>query len=143
MLYLLKRQLSKHVLALSKVIDIDDVMMSNSLTSFEERLHCHLHGYRSMAEYWECNNPVREVDEITIPVLCINSLDDPICKEQCIPYSLFTDCPNFMLVTSPIGGHCGFLDGNNLEPWADKVALEYIASVLEFTSKNKHASQFS
>ncbi|KAK2165575.1 hypothetical protein LSH36_48g04025 [Paralvinella palmiformis] len=133
MLYMSKRELAAHAASLSKVVNVAAAMATNSLIDFEELLYCRPAGYASMERYWEHNNPMREVDEVTIPVLCINSLDDPICKKRHIPYSLFTDCPNFMLLTTTTGGHCGFLEGSYLERWADKVAVDYILSVLSFT----------
>ena len=80
---------------------------------------------------------MRDVDDISTPVLCINSLDDPICTKDNIPHELFEFYPNFMLVTTENGGHCGFLEGNlnKLQSWADKTAIDYLTSVIEFMNK--------
>jgi abhydrolase domain-containing protein 15 len=124
-------------LALSNIIDIDKVFQSPTLAEFEEKLYCRLYGYEDMEQYWERNNPMRDIDEIASPILCINSLDDPVIPQTHIPFDLFQTLPNFHLVTTSYGGHGGFLEGIELESWADKVALEYLEAVLKFEEMDK------
>ncbi len=131
-LYAFKRLLGRHARALAKVIDLEAAMQSRSLAEFEERVYCQLYGCENMGHYWDKNNPIRDVDDIQIPVLCINSLDDPVCVSQDIPFDLFHDLPNFMLVTTEHGGHAGFLEAPSLEPWAEKLSLEYLSAVCSF-----------
>ncbi|XP_048257257.1 phospholipase ABHD3-like [Haliotis rufescens] len=40
--------------------------------------------------------------------------------------------PNWMLVTTEKGGHCGFIENYKLESWAGKLAVDYIDAVLEY-----------
>lgn len=59
--------------------------------------------------YWERNEPLRDADEVAVPVLCICSSDDPILPPaSTIPLSLFQRNPYFLLVLTDRGGHCGF-----------------------------------
>lgn len=132
LLFSLKRLLGTHSSALSKVVDIPAAMQSKTLCEFDKLVYCKLYGYNSLQEYWEKNNPMRDVDDIAVPVLCINSLDDPICVKGNIPFDLFKYYPNFFLVATEKGGHCGFLEGTPPKPWANKLALEYLSAVLEF-----------
>lgn len=136
MLYSLKRLVSRHANALSKVVDVDQAMRTSTIAAFEESLYCKLYGYKDMNQYWEKNNPMRDIDDVSTPVLCINSLDDPVCTKNNIPKELFELYPHFMLVTTEKGGHCGFLEHPSLESWADKVAVEYLSAVLGFTDKS-------
>ena len=131
----LKYIISAHAEALSKVIDIGQVFQANRLVDLENRLYCNMYRYDNMSQYWERNCPMRDIDEIAIPVLCVNSYDDPVCKKERIPFDLFKVCPNFMLAATEVGGHGGFLHGPRLESWADKVALDYIIAVLDFMRK--------
>ncbi len=80
---------------------------------------------------------MRDADDISTPVLCINSLDDPVCAESNIPLELFKLYPNFLLVTSQHGGHCGFLEGslNHLESWGCKATVDYLSAVMDFMEK--------
>ena len=94
----------------------------------------------SVEEYWERNNPIRDVDDIAVPVLCINSLDDPFYAGAVIPYDLFRCYPNFLLVATERGGHCGFLERLPFQSWADCLCLDYLEAVFEFTTRGYTAS---
>ena len=94
----------------------------------------------SVEEYWERNNPIRDVDDIAVPVLCINSLDDPFYAGAAIPYDLFRCYPNFLLVATEKGGHCGFLERCPLKSWADCLCLDYLEAVFESTTRGYTAS---
>ncbi|XP_070571444.1 protein ABHD15-like [Ptychodera flava] len=128
----MKLLLAEHANAISDVIDVDRAFRSKSIAEFEQSVYCKLYGYEDMDTYWEKNDPMREVDEIAVPILCINSMDDPICSKELIPFDLFTMLPNFMLVTTERGGHCGFFEGWQPESWANRLSLDYIEAVLEF-----------
>ena len=93
---------------------------------------------KNVEEYLEWNNPLRDVDDIAVPVLCINSLDDPTFDCKHIPYDLFQCCPNFLLVTTNHGGHCGFYERFSLHSWADCLCLDYVDAVLDLTMKKIH-----
>ncbi|KAK7087371.1 hypothetical protein V1264_021432 [Littorina saxatilis] len=89
----------------------------------------------SVEEYWERNNPFRDVDDIAVPVLCINALDDPLCDAAAIPYDLFRCYPHFLLVVTDRGGHCGFLERFPFRSWADCLCLDYLEAVFEVTTR--------
>jgi len=130
---MLKNVLNQNRDILAKTVDMDKVMQAKSLITIEQELYCTLYGYSSMDEYWKHNNPVRNPTNISIPVLAISSLDDPICTKECIQYSLFSDKMNHsILVTTEQGGHCGFLEGWRFDHWADKIGLDYLDAALEF-----------
>ena len=131
----LKRLLIKHAGVLAKVIDVDAAMRSKTLIQFEEIVYSKMYGFENMEQYWEKNNPNRDLDDVAIPVLCISSMDDPVCSKDLIPFELFKVYPNFMLVLTERGGHCGFIEGPQMEYWADKTAMDFIEAVMEFTHK--------
>jgi abhydrolase domain-containing protein 15 len=72
------------------------------------------------------------VDDISVPVLCISSLDDPVCTKDTIPFDLFKYYPHMLLATLDKGGHGGFLEGSKPKSWAEDTAVDYVVSVLEF-----------
>jgi abhydrolase domain-containing protein 15 len=130
---MLKKLLNNNRDMLAKAVDMDKVMKAKNMITLEEDLYCALYGYPSMDEYWKNNNPVRNASNISIPVLTISSLDDPVCTKECIDYSLFKHTiGESMLLTTFQGGHCGFLEGWNLEHWADKLAIDYLDACLEY-----------
>ncbi|KAL3857964.1 hypothetical protein ACJMK2_012618 [Sinanodonta woodiana] len=133
----LKKTLLQNSKSLSKSIDITKALSCWTLNEFDYHVYCKPSGIDSMQAFLEKNDPMRDVDEISVPVMCINSEDDTVsCKEN-IPYDIFQFYPNLLLVQLEKGGHCGFLEGVPPRSWADKMAVEYVDAVLEFTQINK------
>lgn len=86
------------------------------------------------AGYWECNEPLRDADEIAVPVLCLCSTDDPLLPPaSTLPMSIFQNSPYFFLALTSQGSHCGFLqDSQNDASWSHEAVLEYFQVVTEF-----------
>lgn len=142
----LKVILYRHAPALGHVVDAGRALLSAwSLPEFDQAVYCPLYGHKDLDQLWEVNNPIRDVDDIEVPVLCVNSLDDPVAppsgesddtgESTSIPYDLFKCYPNFLLAITRRGGHCGFLDGFPPKSWADELCLDHIEAVVEFTQK--------
>ncbi len=158
-----KLHLAKHAKALESVVDVQKCMQCSSISEFEEILYSNMyesqdksghygnqsgcHGYSGNHGYWERNNPMRDVDDISTPILCINSCDDPISLSKNIELDLFHYYPNFMLVLTENGGHCSFFEWKyrngadesltdcHLTSWAEDTALDYLLSVAIFMEK--------
>ncbi|XP_040005766.1 protein ABHD15 [Xiphias gladius] len=97
--------------------------------------------------YWERNEPLRDADEVAVPVLCICSRDDPLLPPaSTLPTPLFQSNPYFLLVLTDKGGHCGFslegreemeggrTDNEEVEggSWSHIAVLEYFRVVADF-----------
>ena len=79
------------------------------------------------------NSPLRDADDISTPLLCISSLDDPLISRDLIPFELFKVNLNLMLVVTSHGGHGGYFNRKYQRyKWTDCVAMEYISAVLDF-----------
>ncbi|KAM4545157.1 protein ABHD15 [Odontesthes bonariensis] len=102
--------------------------------------------------YWGRNEPLREADEVAVPVLCICSKDDPLLPPaSTLPLSLFLSNPYFHLLLTDRGGHCGFtLEGReeveggrtwNEEEgervWSHITVLEYFRVVADFLKEGE------
>lgn len=97
--------------------------------------------------YWERNEPLRDADEVAVPVLCICSRDDPLLPPaSTLPLPLFQSNPYFLLALTNRGGHCGFTlehrqgrEGGRTEKeevgddnWSHIAVLEYFRVVADF-----------
>ncbi|KAM4620604.1 protein ABHD15 [Polymixia lowei] len=93
--------------------------------------------------YWERNEPLRDTDEVAVPVLCIRSRDDPLVPPaSATPLSLFQNNPYFLLATTDRGGHCGFtleagtdtegIGNEDEQNWSHMAVLEYFRVVADF-----------
>lgn len=90
--------------------------------------------------YWERNEPLRDADEVAVPVLCIRSWDDPLLPPaKFLPFPLFQNNPYFLLALTDRGGHCGFTlerhsdwrEGES-DNWSHMVVLEFFRAVADF-----------
>ncbi|XP_067866568.1 protein ABHD15-like [Heterodontus francisci] len=134
MLLYQKTNLSRYATVLGEIIDTEKLFRSCSLRELEEALFCQTRFINlSWASYWEKNDPLRDVDEVAVPLLCICSNDDP-CRgnpEITLPFELFETNPYFFLLLTKHGGHCGFLTSRS-SSWSHEALLEYFKSVSEF-----------
>ncbi len=133
-----KKILKKHAKVLSPLLDLNAAYNSKCFMDYDTHVYCKFYGYKDVFEYWKHNNPLRNYQNISVPIMCISSLDDPISLGRNIPFHLFRENSNWLLATTSKGGHCGFLEDATLTSWADRLALDYIDAVLEFqTADNK------
>ncbi|XP_045171030.2 protein ABHD15-like [Mercenaria mercenaria] len=134
----LKLMLLRNWKILHKVIDIKTVLRKAwTLKEFDYQVYCKMYGIETFEAFWKRYDPMRDVDDIAVPVLCINSLDDPVSVKENIPFDLFQLYPNLLLVTVAKGGHCAFYEKVCGDSWANALAINYIVHVLEFISNSK------
>ena len=105
-LFLLKRVIWKHACALARYTNIPKALKAWSFKQFDEVVFCKMYGYKEVEELYDINNPIRDVDEISVPLLFISSEDDPLHSHENIPLDLFKYYPNLFLLMSKHGGHC-------------------------------------
>lgn len=103
-------------------------------------------------KYWERNEPLRDADEVAVPVLCLCSSDDPLLPpSSSLPLPLFQSNPYFLLALTDRGGHCGFtLEGReehaegersgNTDCWSHTAVLEYFRVMVDFLKREDRES---
>ncbi|XP_036391827.1 protein ABHD15-like [Megalops cyprinoides] len=143
--------LSRYRTALAETIHTDALFSSSSLRSLEEALFCQpgpkgapAGGGDGWEAYWERNDPLRDVDEVAVPVLCVCSRDDPVRGEPSttLPLELFQSNPHFFLLLTGRGGHCGFstiAEAEGAAPWSHRALLEFFHSATDFFTSEERA----
>lgn len=170
---------------LGETIQTDTLFSSCSLRGLEESLFCQT-GHVSSATalptgtgsssitsgawdaYWERNEPLRDVDEVAIPVLSMCAQDDPVRgdTQSSVPLELFETNPHFFLLLTDHGGHCGFSTqsegsaagtigavGSAAAPysgvgscginWSHKALLEFFRATTDFFAAEERAKQLA
>ncbi|XP_026051539.1 protein ABHD15 [Carassius auratus] len=152
-----KFQINRYATALSSVMDVAKILHCNSLRDMEELMFCapkqseqkisdsvdnvgkensRLSVKLDWPSYWERNEPLRDADEVAVPVLCLCSQDDPLLPPlSTVPEGLFHNSPYFLLAVTQQGGHCSFMheDGHGgTTSWSHSVVLEYFRVVSDF-----------
>ncbi|XP_046542821.1 protein ABHD15-like [Haliotis rubra] len=128
----LKKILKKHTKMLCQLIDLRAAFRATNFKEFDKQVYCKFYGYKDSLEYWQRQNPMRNIDNVSPPIMCVTSLDDPIFMARYVPFNIFRENSNWLLVTTNKGGHCGFIEESTLKSWSDRLALDYIDAVLEF-----------
>lgn len=150
MTFSLKALLLRHAWTLREVVDVPRALAATSIQEFDKSVFVKMHGFGDdLDAYWRENNPVRALENVRKPVLCINALDDPVCRREGILYDVIKQNPLAMLLETAHGSHCAFFhngtDGGVLGiaipqgSWADEAALEYLDLVREFEDSHQAA----
>ncbi|XP_039526392.1 protein ABHD15 isoform X1 [Pimephales promelas] len=141
--------LSRYKTVLGELVHTDNLFSSCSLKAMEETLFCHsgskgvtADGGGSWEAYWERNDPLRDIDEVAIPVLCVCSQDDPIRGDDqaTLPFELFESNPHFFLLLTAHGGHCGFSTADEGPiVWSHQALLEFFRATTDFFAAEERA----
>ncbi len=124
------KRLKRRVRALAELrpeqFPIDGLAAVRGIREFDDRFTSRWFGFRDAADYYGTQSASRFLDTIHVPVLLIQSRDDPF-----IPFDLFerpalVRNPSIQLVATDHGGHIGFLARGAPRFWADAVAMEWI-----------------
>lgn len=128
--------------------DMSRLCAATSLMQIDDSIMRKFHGYSSLKEYYEKESCVHYIDNVTVPLLLVNSSDDPLIHQSllAIPRTLAEKMPNVMFALTQHGGHLGFFEGAVLFPlpltWMDKFIVNYTDAICHW-EKNQPACQRS
>ncbi|XP_059191329.1 monoacylglycerol lipase ABHD2-like [Centropristis striata] len=121
--------------------DLSRLYAATSLMQIDDSIMRKFHGYSSLKEYYEKESCVQFIHKVSVPLLLVNSSDDPLIHQSLldIPRTLAEKMPNVMFVLTQHGGHLGFFEGAMLVPqpltWMDKVVTEYTDAICHWEKK--------
>uniref|UniRef100_A0A3B1JET6 Abhydrolase domain containing 15 n=1 Tax=Astyanax mexicanus TaxID=7994 RepID=A0A3B1JET6_ASTMX len=152
-----KLQLSRYATALNSIMEVEKILRCRSLKDMEKLMFCKANMHDNdktdttdhdplqprsrscvkpdWAGYWDHNEPLRDADEVAVPVLCVCSSDDPLVPaSSTLPMSLFQNSPYFLLALTSSGSHCGFIQEKpgGTGCWSHEAVLEYFQVVGDF-----------
>ncbi|KAF3706221.1 Monoacylglycerol lipase ABHD2-A [Channa argus] len=128
--------------------ELSKLCTATSLMQIDDSVMRKFHGYGTLKEYYEKESCVHYMHKIAVPLLLLNSLDDPLIHQSllAIPRVLAEKMPNVTFALTHHGGHLGFFEGAVLFPqpltWMDKVIVEYTDAICHW-EKNQPACQKS
>ncbi|XP_023653564.1 monoacylglycerol lipase ABHD2-like [Paramormyrops kingsleyae] len=130
----------------SKMVDLSRLFTATSLMQIDDNIMRKFHGHSSLKEYYEKESCVHYVHNVNVPLLLVNSEDDPLVHQSLltIPHTLSDKKSNVMFVLTLHGGHLGFFEGAVLFPqpltWMDKVIVSYANAICQW-ERNKTPCQ--
>ena len=111
-------------------ISLEKNNLVKTLYDFDDIYTAPLHGFKNADHYYESCSSMFFVQNISIPVLIVNAMNDPIVPVKSLPLDLIETLPNVTLELSRYGGHCGFRPSrlSNGVYWSEKRALDFLQS---------------
>jgi predicted alpha/beta-fold hydrolase len=97
-----------------------------TLWDFDDRITAPLHGFKDALDYWTKSSSAPVLEEIRVPALILNALDDPILGKKCYPFKEAAESKYLHLEATKQGGHVGFMSGSS-DPvyYSEKRAVEF------------------
>jgi predicted alpha/beta-fold hydrolase len=102
-----------------------------SLRDFDERIIALYSGFAGAEDYYYRVAAARVIDQITVPTLILNSLDDPFIRLASDTRDKILSNPNITFLETAQGGHCAFLAQPNPATgydgyWAEHTLVRFI-----------------
>jgi predicted alpha/beta-fold hydrolase len=109
-------------------IDFESVMRCKSINKLEEKLVVPSYGFTSLKEYYENDSCHKCIQETKTPLLCIANTNDPLVHSSMsrIPSKAAMCNENIITVVTKHGGHVGWIESLDKDPWYAKLFFEYI-----------------
>jgi predicted alpha/beta-fold hydrolase len=109
-------------------IDFDAVMRCKSLQELEKLLVVPAYGYASLEEYYNDDTCHTKIGNVKSPLLCIANKKDPLIDVAVleVPIEASKSNDHIMFVLTEHGGHVGWVEDLDSDPWYIRVYFEYI-----------------
>ena len=133
MLSALKEQVRRSSDVLAAKVDVAAALAARDFREFDRHVYEAQDGVDNDG-YWARNDPSRHMHDIVTPFVCLNALDDPICRGHLVPVADFEAHDYGVLVATERGGHCGWYEAGfpAARSWAPRtVALVARAMLAE------------
>jgi len=122
-------------------VDFDAVLKSNTISEMDEALTRKVYGYDSLEEYYEDSSPCNKLGKVSVPLLMVNSADDPMSGGW-VPLQEIRKNQNIILAYTRYGGHIGWRDANDPthSKWLEAVVCDFLTMA---TGPRRAMSSFS
>ncbi|VDN41955.1 unnamed protein product [Gongylonema pulchrum] len=112
------------------LVDEQRLWAATSMVAFDESYTRRILGYENAEEFYRDISSVSLIPKITVPLIFMNALDDPLvppCLWQPVRELAATN-EHFGFILTKHGGHLGFLEGSGIIPnsvtWLDRCIVE-------------------
>ncbi|WOG88288.1 hypothetical protein DCAR_0207523 [Daucus carota subsp. sativus] len=115
-----------HQPVLSRLADWDSIMKSRTVRDFDNYATRIVGKFETVDTFYRRCSSSSYVCNVMVPLLCINSVDDPVCTKESIPWDECRTNKNIILSTTEHGGHLAYFEG------MDATNLWWVRAVDEF-----------
>ncbi|XP_037803868.1 phospholipase ABHD3-like isoform X2 [Penaeus monodon] len=127
----------------------DHVMKSKSFREFDSRFTAMQFGFRDAEDYYKTSSLHEKLDDIRVPLLCLNAADDPFQPMEGVPVEAAKRSSHVALVVTARGGHIGFMEGflPTCTYYSDRLFLQVVNGIFANLDKmvaiKKEANDFA
>jgi predicted alpha/beta-fold hydrolase len=117
--------------AVGERLDASRISAARTFFEFDDAATAPLHGFKNADAYYRRSSSLHFLDRIEVPVLCLGSADDPFLPAEVIEKARHRASDDVEIVTTPWGGHAGFIAGRwPWKPlyWAEERAIAWLTS---------------
>lgn len=104
----LNRKLLEKSIQFPNQINLEGLEKITTFNDWDTRYTAKIHGFNNAQHYYQQCNSLQFLNEIKIPTLLVNALNDPFLAPTCFPRKLAEDHAYLHLETPQLGGHVGF-----------------------------------
>ena len=115
-----------------KNYDFEKLLNCDNVKEFDEIFSAKFHGLQTADEYYKYISACERMKLIDVPVLCINSNDDPITPKQAIAYDEVKTNSNIFLIVTDRGSHMSFISNEKFtqfKQWHLKLMFQFFNAV--------------
>ncbi|KAJ2157408.1 hypothetical protein GGF46_004532 [Coemansia sp. RSA 552] len=104
---------------------------ASTIFEFTEEMTRKAFGYKSAKHLLDDSSSGPLLENVRIPMLFLNSLDDPICLPSLIPLDKFQANPCLMLALTRHGGHIGYMGRMWPTSWIEHPVSQFFGAMLK------------
>ena len=138
-----KRQLFTEEIKREHNINEHAIWSAASLVELDEAYTRRISGFKDLDEFYFKNSCVSVWDNIKVPMIFINAVDDPIVAPQLLEKvkQAAERHSNFLYIEQKYGGHLGFYEGGLVYPnpltWLDRLVVQMSDALVMYACDGK------
>jgi len=129
----LKNKIKVKARQFPEIFDLHGIDAITNFYEFDTKYSAPLNGFNLAEEFYAHASAGNYIEGICLPVLVVNSLNDPMFPEDCYPYDAAESHAYFHLETPKKGGHLGYWWPGMKQSWAETRACKFVYDVIGIT----------
>ncbi|PAN19369.1 hypothetical protein PAHAL_3G268900 [Panicum hallii] len=138
----LKGYAKLHQPVLARLANWEAITSSSSIREFDRHATCVVAKYETVDTFYRKCSSANYIGNVSVPLLCISALDDPLCTREAIPWDECRANKNVVLATTPNGGHLAFFEGLTARRlWWVRPVSEFLCALHDSSYMHRQKAQ--
>jgi uncharacterized protein len=123
----LKRRMRRKARLFPERYRLNGMESIRTIREFDDRITAPHSGFRDAGDYYHRASAFRVIESVARPALILAAEDDPLIPVNTLEAPAIRGNDNIQVVTSPRGGHCGFIAGESggVRFWAEQTVVDF------------------